>query len=89
LNPVSTDGFLFTQVPERLQRFQHSINTVRQFSCDIIISAHPGFTDLFEKATLPGGPRKEDSYVDKEGCKKYADDAAIRLAKRVSEESGK
>lgn len=80
LNPVSHDDYQFSAHTEYLDTFRQSIITVRNLKCDIIIGAHPGFSDLFEKA-------ETGSLIDAEGCKKYAADAEARLNKRLTEET--
>ena len=82
LNPVSHDDYRFSAHPEYLATFRQSINTVRNLKCDIIIAAHPSFSGLFEKAAT-------ESFIDVDGCRKYADDAEVRLNKRLAEEAAK
>lgn len=82
LNSVSDDVYKYSAHPDYLASFQKSIETVRNLKCDIIIGAHPGFSDLFEKAAA-------EKLIDAEGCKKYADDAEARLNKRLAEEADK
>lgn len=80
LNPVSSDEYRFSANPEYLATFRQSINTVRNLKCDIIIAAHPGFSELYEKAAT-------GNFIDTDGCRKYADDAQQRLDKRLAEET--
>ncbi|MBP7370690.1 MAG: subclass B3 metallo-beta-lactamase [Arenimonas sp.] len=80
LNSVSDEVYQFSSHPEYLASFQQSINTVRNLKCDILISAHPGFSDVFEKA-------EAKSFIDPNACRKYADDAEARLNKRLAEEA--
>jgi len=80
LTPVSDDAYRFSAHPEYLATFRQSINTVRNLKCDIIIAAHPSFSGLFEKAAT-------ESFIDVDGCRKYADDAEVRLSKRLAEEA--
>lgn len=82
LNSVSDAVYQYSAHPDYLSSFQKSIETVRNLKCDIIIGAHPGFSDLFEKA-------EKGTLIDAEGCKKYADDAEARLNKRLTEEASK
>lgn len=82
LNSVSDDDYRFSAHPDYLASFQKSIETVRNLKCDIIIAAHPSFSGLFEKASA-------QSFIDPEGCRKYADDAQARLNKHLAEEAAK
>jgi metallo-beta-lactamase class B len=49
LTPVSAPGFRFTgdaKTPSRVEKFRQSIATVAALPCDIVISTHPGATNL-------------------------------------------
>jgi metallo-beta-lactamase class B len=98
LNPVSAPGFNFSAIPARLRQFESSISTVRGLPCDILISAHPSFSNLFEKQAARErqrprpGPRASadeagDPMIDPEACRRYADEASSKLDKRVREET--
>lgn len=76
LNSVSDEVYQFSAHPDYLASLQNSIETVRNLKCDIIIAAHPSFSGLFEKANAK-------SFIDPEGCRKYADDAEKRLNDRL------
>jgi metallo-beta-lactamase class B len=80
LNPVSEPDYRFSDHPAYLKAFRQSIAKVRTLDCDILVSAHPDFSDLFEKAAT-------GSLIDANGCRKYADEAEARLTKRLSEEA--
>lgn len=96
LNPVSAPGFRFSATPARLRQFESSISIVRGLPCELLISAHPSFSNLFEKQTArqaPGlGPRAAadataDPLIDPEACRRYADEASSKLDQRVREET--
>lgn len=80
LNPVSEPDYRFSDHPAYLKAFRQSIAKVRALDCDILVSAHPDFSDLFEKAAA-------GTLVDSNGCRKYADEAEARLTKRLSQEA--
>jgi metallo-beta-lactamase class B len=82
LTSVSDEVYQFSAHPNYLASFQNSIKTVQNLKCDILISAHPGFSDVFEKAA-------KNSFIDTDGCRKYAEDAQQRLDKRLIEEASK
>lgn len=86
LNPVSAPGFRFTQSPERMAEFRSSIAKVRSLPCDIVISAHPGFSSLFERWEASQRSRSRESFVTPSGCTEYAADAEQRLTNRLAEE---
>lgn len=72
----------FTYGPERLAEFRRSIEKVAALPCDIVVSPHPFFTQLFEKL-------KRGSFDDPKGCQAYAADGLKRLEARIAEEKGK
>lgn len=80
LNPVSHDAYLFSRHPAYVAAFRQSISTVRSLKCDILVSAHPEQSGIFERA-LSG------SLIDSQACRRYADAAAGRLDKRLAEEA--
>ena len=82
LNPVSEPSYRFSDHPAYLKAFRQSIAKVRALDCDILVSAHPDFSDLFDKAAA-------GSLVDANGCRNYADAAEARLNKRLTVEAVK
>lgn len=80
LNPVSHDDFRFSS-GERAAQFRASIAKVRALPCDLLVSAHPGQSQLFEREAAA-------ALVGKDQCRAYADDAAARLDRRLAEEAG-
>jgi metallo-beta-lactamase class B len=88
LNPVSAPGFRYSDDPVRVRRFQQSIEKVRALPCDILVSAHPSFSHLFERrAARDGDPSgKTNPLLDPTGCRIYADEAAAKLQSRLREE---
>jgi metallo-beta-lactamase class B len=82
LNSVSDDSYQFSAHPEYISTFRRSIATVRGLKCDILISAHPEFSGLFERA-------EAHAFVDGQACRKYADAAEARLNNRLAEEAVK
>lgn len=87
LNPVSSDDFHFTsdrQGVDLTPSFRASIARVRALPCDVVVSVHPDFTDTLEK--LAARTAADNPFIDPAGCRKYADGASERLAKRVAAE---
>jgi metallo-beta-lactamase class B len=98
LNPVSAPGFRFSAVPARLRQFESSISTIRGLPCEVLISAHPSFSSLFEKQAARERQRPSpdqhatadetgDPMIDPEACRRYADEASSKLDQRVREET--
>ncbi|MFL6710811.1 MAG: subclass B3 metallo-beta-lactamase [Massilia sp.] len=65
---------------------EHSIATVASLPCDILISAHPEFSDLWERKARA---EKEGhaGFIDTAACKAYADKGAKRLKQLLAEEA--
>jgi metallo-beta-lactamase class B len=88
LSPVSADSFLFTRTtsyPTVLEDFEKSYRTLEALPCDIVVTPHPGFTNLFDKlAERDAG--KADALVDAGACKRYAAAGRKNLAQRVATE---
>jgi metallo-beta-lactamase class B len=88
LNAVSADGFRFTAgaKPTPADQLRASIARIESLPCEIIVSVHPGFTQLDEKASKLGASPAVNPFIDREGCRRYAADARARLEQRVSSE---
>ncbi len=88
LNPVSSPAFKFTaapQYPTVLQDFEKSFATVAALPCDIPISNHPEFSQLWERLEKRGKGNAE-AMVDTAGCQRFVDNAKAWLTKRLAEE---
>jgi metallo-beta-lactamase class B len=84
LNPVSHDAFRFTADSDSLAAFRASIAKVAALPCDIVIAVHPGFTDLAGKLARRRLQPAVDPFIDPEGCRVYAANAAKSLDARVA-----
>ena len=90
LTAVSAPGFRFTgddTHPSIVPTFRQSIADFEQLSCDILIAAHPEFSNLFEKLERRN-QGLENAFVDTEGCRAYANNATRMLDARIAEEHG-
>jgi len=89
LNPYASGDFKFSgkdKTPDISASFAASIAKVAALKCDIIISVHPGVTDVMEKAAARSAAR--NPFIDANGCRAYAADASERLSKRLAQERG-
>ena len=87
LTAVSTDGFYFTggaNYPDRSAAFRKTIDKVASLKCDIVIAAHPGFSDAFNKAAAKTA--QSNPFIDPEGCRKLAASSAKNLEARLQRE---
>jgi metallo-beta-lactamase class B len=88
LNAVSSDGFRFTgdpNYPNAADDLRKSIHTVGSLSCDILVSAHPELSDLFERLSKRERGDK-DALIDATACSRYAEAAQSRLDARLEQE---
>jgi metallo-beta-lactamase class B len=86
LNAVSAEGFRFTDHPQVVQQLRRSMDVMRTIPCDILISAHPDHSRLFQRvATRGSGPA--DRLFEPEACARYADVASARLERTLSAEA--
>ena len=86
LTPVSAPDFRYTAEAGRVDVFRRTIDKIAALPCDVIISAHPGFTRMDQKLKQRAAGSGTDPFVDSAGCRAYAADGAKRLDARVAEE---
>ena len=85
LNAVSSPDYKFSANQEVVEQFRKSIATVRGLPCDILLSVHPNSSNTFEKLKRRSDGAA-DAFVDKAGCRAYADTAAKVLEERLQTE---
>jgi metallo-beta-lactamase class B len=91
LNAVSAPGFRFAgdaTHPGLVDVFRHSIATIENLPCDILLSVHPAFSDMDEKLKRRGLKPALDPFIDPGSCRSYAAGATQRLESRLAEEAG-
>ncbi len=81
LTAIARDGYRFTDHPERVAPFRATFARVAAMKCDILVTPHPGFSNLFER--LAG--RAPLVYPD--ACKGLATAMALRLDARLAKEA--
>ncbi len=92
LNPVSAADFRFTgdsRHPDISGQFERSIAQVGNLSCDILLSVHPDFSELFEKLERRQKGSAVNPFIDAQGCRTYASMANRRLQERLRLEQAK
>nr|WP_122630832.1 subclass B3 metallo-beta-lactamase ALG6-1 [uncultured bacterium]APR64488.1 carbapenem-hydrolyzing metallo-beta-lactamase ALG6-1 [uncultured bacterium] len=88
LTPVSSEGFRFSGgngAPDISSAFQATIDKVAALKCDVMVSNHPGFSQVMEK--LAARTDANNTFIDPTGCRKYAAAASKRLANRLATEA--
>ena len=86
LNPVSDDGFRFTDDPSRIAAFERSIATVDALACDVLIAVHPSFSGLDDKLAARARGATPDPFLDADACHAYAAESLARLRERIAAE---
>jgi len=85
LTAVSAPGYRFTDHPDVVEALRRSIGATAELSCDIMVSTHPEFSNVFEKLARRKAGEK-DALIDPSACRAYADGAAQTLDKRLEKE---
>jgi metallo-beta-lactamase class B len=81
LNPISADGYRFSDHPAYLAAFRKGVAKVAALDCDIVLAPHPSSAALRERM-LGNRP-----LADATGCNRYAESVTDRLDKRLSAEA--
>jgi len=81
LNPISNDGYRFTDHPVYLAAFRASIARIADTPCEILLTPHPGASDM-PKRLAAGKP-----LLDEEACKAYAAARSTQLDERLAKEA--
>lgn len=79
---ISAEGYRFTDHPDVVRRVHDGLGRIAALPCDILITPHPGASDLFERiaARKPLG--------DPEACRTYAAAATTKFDARLAQEEG-
>ncbi len=83
MTPVSTDTYRFADHAERVAPFRETFDRVAKLPCDILVTPHPGVSDLFERL------RGAKPVVDSAGCRNLVQAMRKRLDDRLAKESAK
>ena len=83
LTAIAADGRSFSrnaQYSNARADVERSIAKVEGLECDVLVSAHPDFSDVWER-------KESKSFVDRDACRKYAAVARKWLAKTLAAEA--
>lgn len=81
MTAISGEGYRFADHPARVAPFRVTFARVATLPCDVLVTPHPGASDLFER--LAG--RKP--LVDTAACPRLADAMRLRLDRRLASET--
>jgi metallo-beta-lactamase class B len=88
LTPVSADGFGFSngrEHPNAVADFERSYRFLETTACDILITPHPSFSNLWER--LAERRSKADALIDPAACRALAASSRESLKMRLAEEA--
>jgi metallo-beta-lactamase class B len=89
LNPISAPGFRFTnshEYPQARKDFEKSFAFFEATPCDVLITAHPDVSGVWDRLALRERGVKPDPFIDAGACRKLAESAREKLRQRLSEE---
>lgn len=79
LTLVSAPGYRFTDHADVLAQFHRSAAVIEQLPCDLLVSAHPDFSNLLQR-------HARGALVDPEACRAYAQQGRRNIASRLESE---
>jgi metallo-beta-lactamase class B len=91
LNAIAADGLRFSGnplYPSAKADVERSMATVESLQCDVVISAHPEFSDLWGRKARQAETGNQ-AFIDTDGCRKYVAAARVLLARTLVEDSKK
>ncbi|MGJ7918890.1 subclass B3 metallo-beta-lactamase [Massilia sp. LXY-6] len=86
---VAADGRSFSKnplYPKARADVVRSIATVESLDCDVLVSAHPEASGLWEKKAKQA-ELGNAAFIDRDGCRKYAEKARATLATTLTAEA--
>lgn len=89
LNAISAPGFHYladTTHADLAETFRHSIDTVANLPCDILISVHPEIAGVDAKLEKIARKPKRNPFIDAQACRVYANTYRNMLDARVEQE---
>ena len=84
--PVSADDFYFsrnTTYRNAVEDFRRSADRIEKLACDVLVTPHPGASNLWNRLARSGGAQ----LLDRTACVRYAENARRALAQRLERES--
>lgn len=87
LTAVSAPGYRFSDEPARVEALRASIARVAALPCDLLVSAHPGFSGVFDKLAAREAEPSRNALLDPGACRAYAETGEAWLARRLAEEA--
>lgn len=89
LTAVSADSYRFTAHPELVKGFHKSFGELEAAPCDILVTPHPGFSDLLKKLEAREKGGDPNAFVNSQACRAYVAASREGLDKRLAKETEK
>jgi metallo-beta-lactamase class B len=89
LTPISAQGFKFTasrEYPRALDDFEKSFKFLESVPCDVLITTHPGNSDLWGRLEARERGSVPDPMMNVDGCRQLAQRGREQLHQRLQEE---
>ena len=89
LNPISAPGFRFSKsrvYPQAIGDFEKSFAFFETAPCDVLITAHPELSGLWDRLALREKGGTPDPMVDSGACRKLAESGREKLRQRLASE---
>ena len=89
LNAFGLNGFRYSgnpHYPSAKADIERSIARVATLPCDILVSAHPEASGLFERHARQAN-EGSTAFIDREACRRYAEAGRQRLEKTLTQEA--
>ena len=81
LTAVSRDDYRFSDHPERIAPFRETFRKVGTLRCDILVTPHPGMSNLFQRMT------GTEPLIDRDACRRLVHAMRARLDARLAQEA--
>jgi metallo-beta-lactamase class B len=82
VSAVSADGYRFSDHPDYVAAFRRSLALVAGLPCDLILSPHPGASQMFQRFA-------RGRAADPTACRDYVAQGPARLDERLRREAGR
>ena len=89
LMPVSANGFKFTksrEYPGALEDFEKTFAFLEATRCDVLVTAHPEVSELWDRLDARTRGVKPDPMIDPGACQRLAERGRARLSQRLADE---
>jgi metallo-beta-lactamase class B len=86
LSTAASPGFKFSAHPDLMKTFDSSYAKMAALPCDIVVSAHPEISGLWEKLDKRDVAHDPNGLIDSHGCEKYSATLKEAMTKRLAEE---